>query len=49
MKLYQNGGEGGIFEIGRIPAERNTTYSRMKIKVPATGITSECVLVPEFA
>ena len=38
-----------IFEIGRIPAERNTTYSRMKIKVPATGITSECVLVPEFA
>src|SRR6266480_7266209 len=30
-----------IFEIGRIPAERNTTYSRMKIKLPVESLTSE--------
>jgi len=38
-----------ILEIGRIPAERNTTYSRMKIKLPAESMTSEWPLVPEFA
>jgi 7,8-didemethyl-8-hydroxy-5-deazariboflavin synthase CofH subunit len=38
-----------ILEIGRIPAERNTTYSRMKIKLPVESMTSEWVLVPEFA
>jgi len=38
-----------ILEIGRIPAERNTTYSRMKIKLPAESMTSEWALVPEFA
>jgi len=38
-----------ILEVGRIPAERNTTYSRMKIKLPAESMTSEWPLVPEFA
>src|SRR6202158_5001355 len=38
-----------ILEIGRIPAERNTTYSRMKIKLPVGSFTSEQSLVPEFA
>jgi hypothetical protein len=26
-------------EIGRIPAERNTKYSRMKIKLPVESVT----------
>jgi 7,8-didemethyl-8-hydroxy-5-deazariboflavin synthase CofH subunit len=38
-----------ILEIGRIPAERNTTYSRMKIKLTVENMTSEWPLVPEFA
>src|ERR1700719_3269976 len=38
-----------ILEMGRIPAERNTKYSRMKIKLPAESISSESLLVPEFA
>src|SRR6266550_5908370 len=38
-----------IREMGRIPAERNTKYSRMKIKLPAESISSESLLVPEFA
>ena len=38
-----------IQEIGRIPAERNTTYSRMKIKLPAQSATSEQALIPEYA
>jgi len=38
-----------ILEIGRIPAERNTTYSRIKIKLPVESMTSEQALVPEFA
>jgi 7,8-didemethyl-8-hydroxy-5-deazariboflavin synthase CofH subunit len=38
-----------IHEIGRIPAERNTTYSSMKIKLPVESMTSELSLVPEFA
>jgi CofH subfamily radical SAM domain protein len=38
-----------IIEIGRIPAERNTTYSRMRIKLPVESMSSEWSLVPEFA
>ncbi len=38
-----------ILEAGRIPAERNTTYSRIKIKLPLQAVTSEWALVPEFA
>ena len=38
-----------ILEIGRIPAERNTKYSRMKIKLPVEVASSECALAPEFA
>jgi 2-iminoacetate synthase ThiH len=42
-----------ILEIGRIPAERNTKYSRMKIKLPFEPVSSELscehALVPEFA
>jgi 2-iminoacetate synthase ThiH len=30
-----------ILEMGRIPAERNTKYSRMKIKVPVESVTPE--------
>jgi 2-iminoacetate synthase ThiH len=37
-----------ILEIGRIPAERNTTYSRIKIKAPIENFSSEQVLA-EFA
>jgi len=42
-----------IREIGRIPAERNTRYSRMQIKLPVTPASSETsferALAPEFA
>ena len=38
-----------ILESGRIPAERNTTYSRIKIKLPEPAFTSESMLVAEFA
>jgi 7,8-didemethyl-8-hydroxy-5-deazariboflavin synthase CofH subunit len=38
-----------ILEIGRIPAERNTIYSRMKIKLPVESMSSEQALVAEFA
>jgi 2-iminoacetate synthase ThiH len=42
-----------ILEIGRIPAERNTKYSRMKIKLPVESVSSEAsiehALVAEFA
>jgi 7,8-didemethyl-8-hydroxy-5-deazariboflavin synthase CofH subunit len=38
-----------ILEIGRIPAERNTTYTRIKIKLPLEEFTSEQTLEPEFA
>jgi 7,8-didemethyl-8-hydroxy-5-deazariboflavin synthase CofH subunit len=45
-----------ILEIGRIPAERNTKYSRMKIKLPvapvcwdATSSASSEAFTPEFA
>ena len=36
-------------EMGRIPAERNTTYSRIHIKVPLDDFTAEQPLEPEFA
>jgi 7,8-didemethyl-8-hydroxy-5-deazariboflavin synthase CofH subunit len=38
-----------ILEIGRIPAERNTTYTRITIKLPSEEFTSEHTLTPEFA
>jgi 7,8-didemethyl-8-hydroxy-5-deazariboflavin synthase CofH subunit len=38
-----------IFEAGRIAAERNTTYSRIQIKMPIENLTSEQALEPEFA
>jgi FO synthase len=38
-----------IMEVGRIPAERNTTYSRINIKVPIAELTTEQALIPEFA
>jgi 7,8-didemethyl-8-hydroxy-5-deazariboflavin synthase CofH subunit len=38
-----------ILEIGRIPAERNTTYSRINIKLPLDQFTAEESLEPEFA
>jgi 7,8-didemethyl-8-hydroxy-5-deazariboflavin synthase CofH subunit len=38
-----------ILEIGRIPAERNTSYSRIKIKLPLEDYTSEQMLEPNFA
>jgi 7,8-didemethyl-8-hydroxy-5-deazariboflavin synthase CofH subunit len=38
-----------ILETGRIPAERNTTYSRLRIKMALENFTSEQVLTPEFA
>jgi FO synthase len=38
-----------ILEIGRIPAERNTTYRRMRIKLPFEDFTTERALAAEFA
>ena len=38
-----------IREIGRIPAERNTTYSRIHIKVPPSECIAEPSLEAEFA
>jgi 7,8-didemethyl-8-hydroxy-5-deazariboflavin synthase CofH subunit len=38
-----------ILEIGRIPAERNTTYTRMKVKLPLEEFAAEEMLEPEFA
>jgi 7,8-didemethyl-8-hydroxy-5-deazariboflavin synthase CofH subunit len=38
-----------ILEAGRIPAERNTTYTRINIKLPLEEITTEEMLEPEFA
>ena len=38
-----------ILELGRIPAERNTTYSRIHIKAPMEEPITEQTLVPEFA
>jgi 7,8-didemethyl-8-hydroxy-5-deazariboflavin synthase CofH subunit len=38
-----------ILEAGRIPAERNTTYTRINIKLQPEGLTFEEALEPEFA
>ena len=38
-----------IREIGRIPAERNTTYSRIQIKSRIESFPAEPLLEPEFA
>ena len=38
-----------ILEIGRIPAERNTTYTRIQIKLSLEDFTSEQTLEPSFA
>jgi len=38
-----------ILEIGRIPAERNTTYRRINIKMPADKLIAEQALELEFA
>jgi 7,8-didemethyl-8-hydroxy-5-deazariboflavin synthase CofH subunit len=38
-----------ILEAGRIPAERNTTYSRITIKLPFEQFTTEQALEREFA
>lgn len=38
-----------IRELGRIPAERNTTYSRIQIKSPIESFPAEPLLEPEFA
>ncbi len=38
-----------ILETGRIPAERNTTYTRINIKLPLEEFTAEEMLEPEFA
>ncbi|HZQ69039.1 MAG TPA: 5-amino-6-(D-ribitylamino)uracil--L-tyrosine 4-hydroxyphenyl transferase CofH [Terriglobales bacterium] len=38
-----------ILESGRIPAERNTTYSRIRLKTPVSPFTIEELVEPEFA
>jgi 7,8-didemethyl-8-hydroxy-5-deazariboflavin synthase CofH subunit len=38
-----------ILDIARIPAERNTTYSRISIHLPVTELTTEQALIAEFA
>jgi 7,8-didemethyl-8-hydroxy-5-deazariboflavin synthase CofH subunit len=38
-----------ILEMGRVPAERNTTYTHIKIKLPLEDVTTEEALEPEFA
>jgi len=38
-----------ILESGRIPAERNTTYTRISLKVPATEFVAEQSFEPEYA
>ncbi|HLV87230.1 MAG TPA: 5-amino-6-(D-ribitylamino)uracil--L-tyrosine 4-hydroxyphenyl transferase CofH [Candidatus Sulfotelmatobacter sp.] len=38
-----------ILEMGRIPAERNTTYSRIQIRLPLSELTVEQLLEAEFA
>src|SRR5271156_3233295 len=38
-----------ILEMGRVPAERNTTYTRIKLKLPPEEFTTEETLEPEFA
>ncbi|HZQ17281.1 MAG TPA: hypothetical protein VFA90_01065, partial [Terriglobales bacterium] len=41
--------QGLIREIGRIPAERNTTYSRIRIQQSFESFPAEPLLEPEFA
>jgi 7,8-didemethyl-8-hydroxy-5-deazariboflavin synthase CofH subunit len=38
-----------ILEAGRIPAERNTTYTRLNIKLQTEPLVAEQALEPEFA
>ena len=38
-----------IMECGRVPAERNTTYTRIKLKLPLEEFTAEETLEPQFA
>jgi hypothetical protein len=38
-----------ILDARRIPAERNTTYTRLNIKLPVEQVVVEDALVPEFA
>jgi 7,8-didemethyl-8-hydroxy-5-deazariboflavin synthase CofH subunit len=38
-----------ILDAGRIPAERNTTYTRIRIKAPGCPFAGEEALEPEFA
>ncbi len=38
-----------ILEVGRIPAERNTVYTRIKIKAPLCEFAPEDSFIPEFA
>jgi 7,8-didemethyl-8-hydroxy-5-deazariboflavin synthase CofH subunit len=38
-----------ILEIGRIPAERNTTYTRINLKLRPDALVAEQALEPEFA
>ena len=38
-----------ILAAGRIPAERNTTYTKLNIKLPAERLVCEEARVPEFA
>ncbi len=38
-----------ILEMGRVPAERNTTYTRIKLKLPLEDFTTEQTMEPEFA
>src|SRR6201997_1541974 len=41
--------QGLILEAGRIPAERNTTYTRLQIKLRPEELVLEQALEPEFA
>jgi len=38
-----------ILEAGRIPAERNTVYTRINLKLQPEALTAEALLEPEFA
>ena len=38
-----------ILEVGRIPAERNTVYTRINLKLQPAEFTAEQLLEPEFA
>jgi FO synthase len=38
-----------ILEMGRVPAERNTTYTRIKLRLPLDEFTTEETLEPEYA